>query len=140
MGKYFRFSCPQCGQRLKAKTGAVGREVHCKRCEARIDVPEPATAKHGPPRRAEASFAAAETDPAPMVLKDETAVNYVPLGPRHATPGVATPPKGCGRALGLASLIGVAGCGVLLTALRAMTFEGPGPPVATSAPAPARSK
>jgi DNA-directed RNA polymerase subunit M/transcription elongation factor TFIIS len=115
MADYFRFSCPQCGQRLKAKTDAVGRQAHCKRCGAQFDVPDPTTSKHDPstPRTHEASLAAAETDPAPMVLKDQTSANYQPTPPRHKTPALTTPHKGCGRALGLAGFTVVVGCAVI---------------------------
>ena len=115
MAEYFRFACPKCGQRLKARHEAVGRQAHCKRCEARFEVPDPATLKHEPqtPRNPEAALAAAETDPAPMVLKDQTSANIEPPPPRRRTPVLATPRKGCGRSVGLAGLTVVVGCAVI---------------------------
>lgn len=114
MADYFRFSCPQCGQRLKAKREAVGRKAHCKRCGAEFDVPNPATSQHDPatPRTPGASVAAAETDPAPMVLKDQTSANYEPAPPRGGPTPLSNQRKGCGRALGLAGLTIVVGCAV----------------------------
>jgi len=128
MADYFRFFCPQCGQRLKAKTDAVGRQAHCKRCGAQFDVPDPSTLKHDPPtpRTPEAALAAAETDPAPMVLKDQTSDNYHPAPPSPRPPAFATSRKGCGRALGIAGLTVVVGCATIGVAAYGIGNKGPG--------------
>jgi hypothetical protein len=125
MGLYIRFPCPRCGQRLKAKREAVGRQAHCSKCGAQFAVPDPGTLDDDPPTPStpEASLAAAETDPAPMVLKDQTVDNYEvpPLG-GPKTPRFVAPQKGCARALGLAGMIVVLGCGLAIAAIRLMAF------------------
>jgi DNA-directed RNA polymerase subunit RPC12/RpoP len=125
MADYVRFLCRKCGQRLKAKREVVGRQAHCSKCGARFAVPDPGTLDDDPPTPStpEASLAAAETDPAPMVLKDQTVDNYqVPplVGPR--TSRSVAPQKGCGRALGLAGMTVVVGVGFLLAAIRVFAF------------------
>jgi hypothetical protein len=124
MGDYIRFPCPKCGQRLKAKREVVGRQAHCSKCGAPFAVPDPGTRNNDPPTPStpEASLAAAETDPAPMVLKDQTVDNYEvpPLGAPKTSRFVAAQ-KGCGRALGLAAMIVVLGCGLAFAAIRLMT-------------------
>jgi hypothetical protein len=144
MADYFRFSCPKCGQRLKARIAAVGRRAHCKRCGAPFGVPEPADSKDDSPtpQIPEASLEAAETDPAPMVLKDETFLNYDAVRPGHRPEGFSPPRKGCGRALGLAGLTVAVGCTVIGTAAFGLGNNGSGTsiwlPEATASP-PSRS-
>jgi hypothetical protein len=120
MDNLFRFPCPNCGKRLKAKPESVGHSAHCIKCGARFNVPDPGTPKYdslaplGPP---EAANATTENDPLPTVPKDEISDDVPPLvlTVRHrSTPLViAQESYNRGRALGRAILFLVPICGCL---------------------------
>jgi hypothetical protein len=39
MNDFFRFSCPSCGNSLKAKAEQAGKKAHCTKCDVRLVVP-----------------------------------------------------------------------------------------------------
>jgi outer membrane lipoprotein-sorting protein len=82
----FKFSCPQCGQRIECDTAYAGAQINCPSCQQAIIVPQaaapavpPALPQSTPPIRAgtAAPMAARSPAPAPSAKKSHTLRNVL---------------------------------------------------------------
>jgi outer membrane lipoprotein-sorting protein len=117
----FKFSCPQCGQRIQCDTGYAGAQINCPSCQQSIVVPQAPRFAAAPPAAAPRPAYEAPPPPSPppaapgLATKQSTTVPAT--GRRFAgAPGAQPPAKPKSKALRnvliiTASLVVLAGLG-----------------------------
>jgi outer membrane lipoprotein-sorting protein len=103
----FKFSCPQCSQRIQCDTGYAGTQINCPSCNQVIVVPQAPRIAAAPP---------AMPPPAPPGLSTKQSTTVPAAGRRFAgAPGAQPPPKSKSKVL--KTVLVITACLVVLAGL-----------------------